>query len=148
MIETSDVALVITRTFDAAPEQVFDAWLTREQWQAWIGPEGVDSDVPLMEPRVGGRYRVEMHMPNGDIITTVGVFETIDRARTLKFTWGADGDPSRQSLVTLTFSKKGAKTELTLRQEGLPGASSRDAHSRGWNSTLNKLERHLKKDVR
>ena len=50
-----DTTLLITRIFDAPREQVFDAWLTREEWQAWIGPEGVRCDVPLLEAHVGGR---------------------------------------------------------------------------------------------
>jgi uncharacterized protein YndB with AHSA1/START domain len=147
VIEVEDTTLTITRTFDAPPERVFDAWLTREQWQAWIGPEGVDCKVPLLEPHVGGRYRVEMRMPNGGLIPVVGVFEAIDRAKSLSFTWGWDGDPSRQSLVTLTFRKRGRKTELTLRQEGLGSAANRDDHGRGWNSALNKLARHLEQEV-
>ncbi len=54
-----------------------------------------------------------------------------------------NGDPSRQSLVTLEFHAQGAKTELVLRQEGLGTVSNRDDHGKGWNGTLNKLERYL-----
>ncbi len=46
-----------------------------------------------------------------------GIFKKIDRPRSLSFTWGADGDPTRQSVITLTFNKLGNKTELILRQE-------------------------------
>ncbi len=143
MNPTDDTTLVITRLFEAPPARVFDAWLTREEWQAWIGPEGVDCDVSALEPHVGGRYRLEMRMPGGGRIVTTGVFKSIDRPRSLSFTWGAEGDPTRQSLITLTFNEVGNKTELILRQEGLGSASNRDEHGRGWNSALNKLDRHL-----
>ena len=56
--------LEITRVFDATPAHVFEAWLDREEWQSWIGPEGIDCEVPLLERRVGGRYRVIMHLPD------------------------------------------------------------------------------------
>lgn len=135
--------LVITREFDAPAQRVFDAWLSREEWQSWIGPEGVLCDVSLLEPRVGGRYRLKMHIAGGAPIAVAGVFKNIDRPRTLSFTWGAEGDPSRQSLITLTFTEREGKTELTLRQEGLGNAASRDQHRAGWNSALNKLERYL-----
>jgi uncharacterized protein YndB with AHSA1/START domain len=58
-------------------------------------------------------------------------------------TWGMEGDPSRQSLLTITFKKLGQSTELTLRQEGLGSASNRDDHCKGWNSALNKLVAYL-----
>jgi uncharacterized protein YndB with AHSA1/START domain len=135
--------LVLTRLFDAAPESVFDAWLNREEWAAWIGPEGVNCDVPLLEPRVGGRYCVTMRMSGGQVIPVAGLFKTIDRPNLLVFTWGWEGDSSRESLITITFNKKGGKTELILRQEGLGSVSNRDEHGKGWSSALNKLDKYL-----
>ena len=135
--------LVLTRILDAPPARVFDAWLNREEWQAWIGPEGVRCEVPLFEPRVGGSYRVTMHLSGGQTIPVAGVFKVIDRPYRLAMTWGVVGDPSRQSLLTITFKKRGQSTELTLRQEGLGSASNRDDHGRGWNSALDKLVAYL-----
>ena len=135
--------LILTRILDAPPARVFDAWLNREEWQAWIGPEGVRCEVPLFEPRVSGRYRVTMRLSGGQTIPVAGVFKIIDRPRTLAMTWGIEGDPSRQSLLTITFKKLGQSTELTLRQDGLGSASNRDDHGKGWNSALNKLVAHL-----
>jgi uncharacterized protein YndB with AHSA1/START domain len=135
--------LVITRILDAPPASVFDAWLSREEWQTWIGPEGVQCEVPLLEPHVGGRYRVTMHLSGGLTIPVDGVFKIIDRPHTLAMTWGMEGDPSRQSLLTITFKQLGQSTELTLRQEGLGSASNRDDHGKGWNSAINKLVAYL-----
>ncbi len=138
-----DTTLIITRRFDAPREQVFDAWLTREEWQAWIGPEGIWCDVSLLEAHVGGRYRLDMHMPDGTVLPVSGSFKAIDRPKLLSFSWGRDGDPSRQSLVTLSFKDRDGATELTLRQVGLASASERDQFGQGWSSALNKLQRHL-----
>jgi uncharacterized protein YndB with AHSA1/START domain len=144
MNPAEDITLVITRLFEAPPTQVFDAWLTREAWQAWIGPEGVDCDVSMLDPHVGGGYRLEMRIAGGARIAVAGTFRIIDRPRSLSFTWGMEGDSTRQSLITLTFSELGKKTELILRQEGLGSASNRDQHGQGWNSALNKLDRYLR----
>ena len=135
--------LVLTRILDAPPARVFDAWLNREEWQAWIGPEGVRCEVPLLEPRAGGRYRVTMHLSGGQTIPVAGVFKIIDRPHTLAMTWGMEGDPSRQSLLTITFKQLGQSTELTLRQEGLGNAFNRDDHGKGWDSALDKLVAYL-----
>jgi uncharacterized protein YndB with AHSA1/START domain len=140
---TDDTLLEITRVFDAPPARVFNAWLTREEWQSWIGPEGTDSEVPLLEPRVGGRYRVVMTMSDGKVIAVGGMFRSIEPPERLAFTWGWEGDDSRQSLVTITFGDLGGKTKLTLRHEGLGTVDNRDAHGKGWNSTLNKLAAYV-----
>lgn len=142
-----ETTLVIERMFDAPAEAVFDAWMTREQWQAWVGPEGMDCAVPLLEPRVGGRYEIEMRMSDGSIIPVTGVFEVIDRPRALRFTWGWAGDPDRQSVITLTFREAAGRTHFTLCQEGLKTVANRDAHRQGWTSALRKLERFLAERV-
>jgi uncharacterized protein YndB with AHSA1/START domain len=138
-----DTTLVMTRMFDARPEQVFDAWLKREEFQAWIGPPGVQCEVPLLEPRVGGRYRINMRMSTDRIVPVSGVYQVIDRPRTLVMTWAWDGDPARQSLLTLEFAERGGRTELTLRQEGLGSVANRDDHHRGWSGVFGKLATYL-----
>jgi uncharacterized protein YndB with AHSA1/START domain len=141
---TDETTVEFSRAFEASAERIFDAWLNREEWQAWIGPEGLNCDVPLLEPRVGGQYRITMRLTSGDVVPVAGVFKIIDAPRILAFTWGREGDTSRHSVVTITLRADGKRTELTLRQEGLASAASRDDHTKGWNSTLNKLAYFLR----
>ena len=138
-----DTALEVSRLFNAPPARVFDAWLTREEWRSWIGPVGLSCEVPLLEPRVGGRYRIIMRLTDGRVIPVAGIFQTIDAPRALAFTWGAESDPARHTLITLALGEKGAKTELKLRQEGFASVESRDIHITGWNDALNKLAAYL-----
>lgn len=134
-----ETTLQIVRTFDAPPQRVFDAWTDREQWKAWIGPEGMHCEVPLLDARVGGRFEVKMQLSDGNIVPVAGEFRTVEPPRRLVFTWGWDGDPERTSLITLSFRDVGGRTEMTLRQEGLGSVENRNAHGKGWNSALNKL---------
>jgi uncharacterized protein YndB with AHSA1/START domain len=139
----SDVTLNITRLLDAPPERVFDAWMEREQWASWIGPAGVRCDVALHEPRVGGRYRLVMHLERGDM-AVVGAFKTIERPHRIAFTWMMEGG-EHDSLVTVDLrTAPGGRTELVLRHDGLLTVDNRDQHGRGWESTLGKLEAFLK----
>ena len=73
-------ALEIVRVFDAPPARVFSAWLDREEWQAWIGPEGVDDLTQQVRARggVGGDELAERGEPLdlrllGDEVLAVGV---------------------------------------------------------------------------
>jgi uncharacterized protein YndB with AHSA1/START domain len=141
---TINPVLEIKRTFDAPPARVYDAWLIREEWQAWIGPEGVQCEVPLLEPHAGGKYRILMHMSDGRTMPVAGEFKVLERPHKFVFTWGWEGDPTRNSLVTILLQEADGKTEMTLRHEGLPTAEDRDGHGKGWNSTLNKLAVYVK----
>jgi uncharacterized protein YndB with AHSA1/START domain len=141
---TLSPVLTIRRLFDAAPDAVFDAWLEREQWQAWIGPEGCHCDVPVLDARVGGRYQLLMRWSDGREIPVEGVFKTIERPRKLSFTWGWALSGKADTLVSLDFRAVGGQTELTLIHEGLPTPEDREGHGKGWNSTLNKLARYVK----
>lgn len=136
--------LTVVRVFAAPPEKLFDAWFTREQWQAWIGPEGCRCDVPVLEARQGGRYRVQMHLNDGREIPVEGVFQEVDRPKTLTFTWGWALSGNSDTLVRLVFRAVPGGTELTLTHEGLPTEDDRIGHGKGWNSTLNKLSRFVK----
>ena len=152
---TLNPVLHIRRVFEASPEALFDAWFSREQWQAWIGPEGCRCEVPVLEPRVGGRYYILMHLSDGREIPVGGVFKTVDRPRTLVFTWSwvvpeggiTASTVNRQgsdTVVRLSFRPVEGGTELTLTHENLITAEDRESHGKGWNSTLNKLARYVK----
>jgi uncharacterized protein YndB with AHSA1/START domain len=141
MIDTLPV-LEITRIFAAAPSDIFESWMTRDEWEAWIGPEGVRCEVPLFEPRVGGRYRLIMNLPDGSILPVTGIFKAIEANSRFAFTWGHEGYV-RTTLVTVTLRDLGGRTELTLRHEGLPTPADREGHVKGWNSALNKLAAYL-----
>ncbi len=133
----------VVRLFDAPPARVFDAWLNKDEWEAWIGPENCKCEVTLFEPRVGGRYRLLMNITDGRKIPVVGEFKTIDRPNGFAMTWGSELAEGT-TLVTVSLRPAGDKTELTLRHEGLPTAEDRKGHSGGWNSALNKLGRYVK----
>ena len=59
-----ELEVVMTRTFDAPRELVFDAWTKPELLQQWLGVhDGWTMPVCGIDLRVGGRYRYEWHPP-------------------------------------------------------------------------------------
>jgi uncharacterized protein YndB with AHSA1/START domain len=139
-LEKSTV-LELTRIFDAPPERVFDAWLEKS-WGDWAGPPGVKGEVTLMEPRVGGRYSIVMHTPDGNKITVGGVYKEIVRPSLLVMSWKWTHEQP-DTLITLTFKPAGKGTELHMRHEGFANADRRDSHNKGWNGTFDKLAAFL-----
>jgi hypothetical protein len=65
-------ALVVSRSFDAPREAVFDAWLDPTQLAIWMGPHGVRAEVDALEPKEGGKYRIIMHPEPGGTPTAGG----------------------------------------------------------------------------
>lgn len=135
--------LEIKRIFVASPSKVFDAWLNREEWQAWIGPEGMNCAVPLLEPFVGGNFQIKMKISEDNIIPVAGVFLEIEKPNRIVFSWGRAGDPLSQSVITVTLNAIDGHTALTLQHVGLTSVESRNDHERGWNGTFNKLAHYL-----
>ena len=135
------LTLDMSRVYEAAPERVFDAWLGKS-WGEFAGPPGVRGEVTLMEPRVGGRYRMVMYLPDGKTLTTAGVYREIVRPSRLVMSWKWEHEET-DTLITLTFRAHGKGTELTLHHEGFANADRRDSHKGGWTGTLDKLAASL-----
>lgn len=132
-------ALTITRVFDAPRERVFDAFTKKESIQTWFGPEGFTVPGVTLDARPGGRYRIEMHSPEGSVHVVTGEFREVRPPEKLVYSWAwLDGaGKGAETLVTLTFADRGGKTELTLVHSGFANEDSRAAHERGWSSAFN-----------
>ena len=127
------------------PRRVFDAWFMREQWQAWIGPEGCRCEVPVLEPKVGGRYRIQMHLSDGREIPVEGVFKVIDRPNALVFTWGWALSGKADTLVQPCVPRQRQPAPKSPSpMKACPPRTIAWVTAKGWNSTLNKLARYVK----
>ena len=137
-------SLRIVRAFKAAPEKVWRALVQPAALKQWMAP-GDDFKVPLAEAdlRVGGRYRIVMHAPDGQEHDVGGVYREIVPNRKLVYTWAWKTMPERESLVTIELRAAGGGTELTLKHEQFFDAEARDRHQHGWNGCIARLEQFL-----
>jgi uncharacterized protein YndB with AHSA1/START domain len=138
MTETS---LRLSRKFETDQATVFDAWTKPEHLNQWSAPEGmaVEAEVDL---RVGGRYRLRMKSPDGEIFTAVGEYREVDRPNRLVYTWGWEetGNNHYETRVTVEFLERNGGTEVVLTHEFFPDADLASKHNEGWTSCLNRLE--------
>lgn len=62
---TADREIVITRTFDAPRELVWEAMMNPEHVVHWWGPNGFSTTIEKMDLRVGGVWKHVVHGPDG-----------------------------------------------------------------------------------
>jgi uncharacterized protein YndB with AHSA1/START domain len=139
-------SLDIRRFIKAPAARVYDAWTDPEQLRQWFGPGNVRTRNISADVRVGGKYRWDLTSPEGEEMSAFGEYKELIAGKKIVFTWQWDDDEAwenRTSVVTIMFSEHSGGTEVTLRQEQLPSEESRDRHSEGWNSLLDRLEQFL-----
>jgi len=90
--------------------------------------------------RVGGKYRIEMHAPDGATHIVSGEYREVAPPKRLVYTWGWEDGTVKDSVVTVEFQERGKSTEVILRHERLPSAESRARHTEGWIGCMDKFE--------
>jgi uncharacterized protein YndB with AHSA1/START domain len=68
-----------------------------------------------------------------------GRFTILERASKVQYTWMSLHTRGLESLVTVTFQKKGEDTLLTLRHENLPDDEYGRGHEKGWGQLLSRF---------
>jgi len=135
-------SLALVRKLDAAPAKVWRALTEPEMLKKWMAPDDAFK-VPVAETdvRIGGRYRIVMNAPDGEVHDVSGVYREIVPNRKLVYTWAWKTTPERESIVTIELRAAGSGTELTLRHEQFADEAARDRHEHGWKGCLARLER-------
>jgi uncharacterized protein YndB with AHSA1/START domain len=122
--------LTVTRTYTAAPDEVWDALTAPDRLARWMGP--VTGDL-----QVGGRYQVEGNA-GGEILTC-------QRPSLLSVTWEYDGEVSS---VDVTLQADDDGTRLVLEHRAVVPADFWErfgpgATGMGWELALMGLGEHL-----
>jgi uncharacterized protein YndB with AHSA1/START domain len=140
------LSLEIKRVIKAPRDRVYAAWTDPTQLNQWFGPENVQTREVVADTRVGGKFRWDLINPEGEKMTVSGEYRELQPGKRIVFTWQWQDDEDWKehiSIVTVELSDRGGDTELRLIHEQLPTEQSRDGHTRGWNSLLDKLEKFL-----
>ena len=139
-----ELALKISRIFQAPREQVFQAWTDPDLLRKWWHMSA-DATTPIAEVdlRVGGRYRLAMKPTDSDDLFIVsGVYQVVEPPLRLVYTWAWEGPADEpETLVTVEFLDHGETTEVVVHHGGFVAAERRDEHSGGWEACINQLER-------
>ncbi len=156
---TNHDELIITRTFDAPREKVWQAWANPDQFKQWWGPRNFTCSIEKHDFRIGGEYLHGMHTKDVAMWST-GKYQEIDEPNRLVMTdsfadkggkvvpashYGFKTDFPLEMQIEVTFEESDGKTKLIIRHIGMPANEHEDA-SGGWNQSLDKLGELLSTD--
>lgn len=150
MKDTHD--LEFTRDYPVDVARLWAAVTRPEELVQWFGPEGVRLESCDMDfTRAGPWACVMVGKDSGDRFKVTGHVTHVSPpdvggAGSVGFTWAWHDDSDRrgsESHVTFTVAPTDTGARFTLAHRQLDTADSAQSHSRGWLSTLSKLDRHL-----
>jgi uncharacterized protein YndB with AHSA1/START domain len=135
---TSDRDLVVTRTFDAPADLVFEAWSTPELFRRWWVPRslGMTLHTCEMDVRTGGSYRLDF----GDGMAFFGRYlEVVPSSRIV---WTNEEGGEDGSVTTVTLTERDGRTDLVL-TERYPSKDALDAEDGGATGAMEETFRQL-----
>ena len=141
---TESLSLEIKRLIKAPRDRVYAAWTDPAQLKQWFGPENVQTRQLVADTRVGGKFVWDLINSDGEKMTMRGEYRELQPGKRIVFSWQWQDDEDWEnhiSIVTVELADAEGGTELRLTHEQLPNEESRDGHTRGWNSALDKLEK-------
>ena len=148
--ESANSEFVFRRDYRAPRALVLSAWTDPEQMAEWWGPHGFTNPVCELDPRPGGRLRIEMHGPDGAVYPMVGVYEAVKSDRVVFTCLPLDeqGAPLFEIESAVTFAERASGgTTQTVRTRlcrvSLGAAIHLVGMEAGFRQSLERLVDHL-----
>jgi uncharacterized protein YndB with AHSA1/START domain len=161
--QTTSRDFVISRTFDAPRDLVFEAFTDPERMKEWWGPKGFTVIHSKMDLRPGGIYHYGMRAPDGKTMWGKFVFREIVRPERIVFVNSFSDEAGGMTrhplsptwplelLSTFLFTEQDGKTTVTIHwvqldptaEERATFDSGQDSMRMGWGGTLDQLAAYL-----
>ena len=148
--------VVITRTFDAPIERLWNAFTKVEDILQWHSPVGMSNPHAESDLRVGGKYAISMkYDETGEIVIVRGIYKVIEKPSKLVYSWKWDGSEEETEVTVMFHPELGGKTLLTLIHSGFalhPTASdlknnwTHESHKAGWTTGFAKLAQYVERN--
>jgi len=127
--QTSEITL--ERTIPAAPSEVFAAWLDSK----FPGSPWNEHQKLIVDQKVDGLW----YWLSAKGTPHYGRFIEIVGPARLQYSWMSPNTAGHETLVTVTFEKKGDGTLLTLVHSGFPNDDWAKMHNKGWTAITEKF---------
>ena len=141
-MQSGELDLSMTRLLPAGRAHVFEALTDPDRLAIWWGPKGFTAPSVEVDLRAGGRYRIAMQPPGGDLFHLSGEFIEVDPPGRLAYTfrWEPPDPDDLETVVSISLRDLGDSTELVLTQRAFATEARRALHDQGWTDSLDRLE--------
>lgn len=147
MTDTNTVRL--HRVLRAPAERVYRAFLDPDAMAKIMPPHGFTGRVHELDARVGGRYRMSFtNFGNGQSHTFGGEYlELVPNQRIVNTDRFDDPNLPGEMRTTVTLRPVSCGTEVSITQEGIPGAIPVEMCYLGWQETLLQLAQLVEPEI-
>src|SRR6202035_2693133 len=121
-VTDAPAAAVVRRVLPASPSEVFADWVDPEALAEWMCPSPAHATKVGLDPRVGGRFRIDIE-ENGARLNVFVTYLEVSPPKLLRVSWGCStwADPTVESVVTVTLEPHGGTdTLMTIHHALLP----------------------------
>src|SRR5262245_20670352 len=138
------------RVLRARPERVYRAFLDADAMAKWLPPHGFTGKVHHIKAEVGGTYKMSFtNFSTGNSHSFGGEFLELVPNQRIRHTAKFD-DPNLpgQMQTTISLKEVSVGTELTVVQEGIPGAIPVEGCYLGWQESLTLLAQLVEAEIK
>jgi uncharacterized protein YndB with AHSA1/START domain len=142
-------AIRLHRVLRAATDKVYRAFLDADAMAKWLPPNGFTGKVHQMDGKVGGTYKMSFtNFTTGKSHSFGGKYLELTPNERIRYTDKFD-DPNLpgEMQTTITLTRVSCGTELSIVQEGVPGAIPAEACYLGWQESLILLSKLVEADI-
>lgn len=133
------LSIAIDHFLPAPPATVFRALVDADLYARWLGPEGSQTTVDVMDAVPGGRFAIRVRTPDGGEVPIEGVYLAVEQPDRLSHTWqvGGAGDVTT---VTFELHAHGRGTRMLLTHTGFTDPQDRTGNEVGWRDCVGRLQ--------
>lgn len=124
------IEVKVERMIPASPSEVYAAWLNPKV----PGTPWSEANKLILNPKVNALwYWYISGTPH------YGRFTKLERGSRIQHTWMSPYTNGLESVVTISFKKKGSETLMKLHHTGLPNNEDGKGHHDGWSYFVGKF---------
>jgi uncharacterized protein YndB with AHSA1/START domain len=145
LVRLPTYAVELTAAFPHPPVRLWRSLVEPAELVRWWGPHGFTTSEPHVDLRPGGRYRLTMQPPMGEVFHVTGEFVDVDPPRRLSFTFRYE-EPAADdvdSLVVLVLASTEGGSEIALAHGPFATEERRELHRTGWTESCERLRSTL-----
>ena len=137
------------RVLRARPDAVYRAFLDADAMAKWLPPHGFTCKVHHLDAKVGGTYKMAFtNFSTGHVHAFGGEYRELAPAERLRYTDRFD-DPNLpgEMQTTVVLKPVSCGTDLSIVQEGIPGAIPLEMCYLGWQESLGQLAKLVEPEI-